>query len=125
MADRVALARLGMTLGAITAAVVLMAREAAEQRGLQPMGRLVAYSHAGVEPKYMGIGPVPAVRAVLDRAGLKVDDLAKWRGGPDGVRRRVGADSLTALARPRFVGARGPHWYGRLPLPANSPTFPP
>jgi acetyl-CoA C-acetyltransferase len=57
------------------AAVVLMERNAAEQRGLQPMGRLVAYSHAGVEPKYMGIGPVPAVRAVLDRAGLKVDDL--------------------------------------------------
>jgi acetyl-CoA C-acetyltransferase len=57
------------------AAVVLMERGAAEQRGLQPMGRLVAYSHAGVEPKYMGIGPVPAVRAVLDRAGLKVDDL--------------------------------------------------
>jgi acetyl-CoA C-acetyltransferase len=57
------------------AAVVLMARGVAEQRGLQPMGRLVAYSHAGVEPKYMGIGPVPAVRAVLDRAGLKVDDM--------------------------------------------------
>jgi acetyl-CoA C-acetyltransferase len=57
------------------AAVVLMERAAAEQRGLQPLARLVAYSHAGVEPKYMGIGPVPAVRAVLDRAGLKVDDL--------------------------------------------------
>jgi acetyl-CoA C-acetyltransferase len=57
------------------AAVVLMERSAAEQRGLRPMGRLVAYSHAGVEPEYMGIGPVPAVRAVLDRAGLKVDEL--------------------------------------------------
>jgi acetyl-CoA C-acetyltransferase len=57
------------------AAVVLMERSVAEQRGLQPMGRLVAYSHAGVEPKYMGVGPVPAVRAVLDRAGLKIDDL--------------------------------------------------
>jgi acetyl-CoA C-acetyltransferase len=57
------------------AAVALMERSAAEQRGLQPMGRLVAYSHAGVEPEYMGIGPVPAVRAVLDRAGLKLDEL--------------------------------------------------
>jgi acetyl-CoA C-acetyltransferase len=57
------------------AAVVLMSRRAAQERGLQPMGRLVAYSHAGVEPKYMGIGPVPAVRAVLDKAGLKVDDI--------------------------------------------------
>jgi acetyl-CoA C-acetyltransferase len=57
------------------AAVVLMERGAAERRGLQPMGRLVAYSHAGVEPQYMGVGPVPAVRAVLDRAGLKIDEL--------------------------------------------------
>jgi acetyl-CoA C-acetyltransferase len=57
------------------AAVVLMERRAAEGRGLRPLGRLVAYAHAGVEPKYMGIGPVPAVRAVLGRAGLGVDDL--------------------------------------------------
>jgi acetyl-CoA C-acetyltransferase len=57
------------------AAVVLMDREAAEQRGLEPLGRLVAYAHAGVEPKYMGIGPVPAVRKVLEKANLKVDDI--------------------------------------------------
>src|SRR5205807_4796369 len=47
----------------------------ASQRGLKPMGRLVAYAHAGVEPKYMGIGPVPAVKKVLDRANLTVKDL--------------------------------------------------
>jgi acetyl-CoA C-acetyltransferase len=57
------------------AAVVMMARGEAERRGLQPLARLVAYAHAGVEPKYMGIGPVPAVRAVLDRAKLGVGDL--------------------------------------------------
>jgi acetyl-CoA C-acetyltransferase len=57
------------------AAVVLMERRAAEERGLRPLGRLVAYAHAGVEPKYMGIGPVPAVRAVLDRAKLSLRDL--------------------------------------------------
>jgi len=57
------------------AAVVLADRDAAEARGLRPLGRLVAYAHAGVEPRYMGIGPVPAVRAVLDRSGLKVDDI--------------------------------------------------
>jgi acetyl-CoA C-acetyltransferase len=57
------------------AAVVLCDREVAEQRGLEPLGRLVAYAHAGVEPRYMGIGPVPAVRLVLDKAGLKVDDI--------------------------------------------------
>jgi acetyl-CoA C-acetyltransferase len=57
------------------AALVLMERRAAERRGLRPLGRLVAYAHAGVEPKYMGIGPVPAVRAVLQRAKLGIADL--------------------------------------------------
>jgi acetyl-CoA C-acetyltransferase len=57
------------------AAVVLMERGEAEQRGLQPLGRLVAYAFAGVEPKYMGIGPVPAVRNVLAKAGLTVEDM--------------------------------------------------
>ena len=49
--------------------------EFAERHGLSPLGRLVAYSHAGVEPRIMGMGPVPATRTVLDRAGLKVDDI--------------------------------------------------
>lgn len=57
------------------AAVVLMERGEAERRGLTPMGRLVAYSHVGVEPKYMGIGPVPAVKKVLDKAGMTLDDI--------------------------------------------------
>jgi acetyl-CoA C-acetyltransferase len=57
------------------AAVVLMERTAAERRGRRPLARLVAYAHAGVEPKVMGIGPVPAVRAVLKKAGLSVADL--------------------------------------------------
>lgn len=57
------------------AAVVLMERRAAEARGFQPLGRLVAYSHAGVDPKYMGIGPVPAVRALLERTGLSIADI--------------------------------------------------
>jgi acetyl-CoA C-acetyltransferase len=57
------------------AAVVLMERRAAEERGLKPMARLVGYAVAGVEPKYMGIGPVPAVRKALDRTGLSIDEL--------------------------------------------------
>src|SRR5438874_11967117 len=57
------------------AAVVLMEANEAQQRGLKPMGRLVAYAHAGVEPKYMGIGPIPAVRKVLERARLDVKDM--------------------------------------------------
>lgn len=56
-------------------AVVLMERKAAEKKGLKPIARLVAYAHAGVDPKYMGIGPVPAVKKVLERAGLKVGDM--------------------------------------------------
>ena len=57
------------------AAVVLMERELAERRGLQPLARLVGYSFAGVDPRYMGIGPIPAVRRLLDKTGLGVDDI--------------------------------------------------
>ena len=42
---------------------------------MKPLGRLIAYAHAGVEPEYMGIGPVPAVKAVLNKANLTVDDI--------------------------------------------------
>ena len=57
------------------AAVVLMEAGAARARGLAPLARLVGYAHTGVDPRYMGIGPVSATRAVLDRTGLSVADL--------------------------------------------------
>jgi acetyl-CoA C-acetyltransferase len=57
------------------AAVVLMERGLAAKRGLQPIGRLVDYSYAGVEPRYMGIGPVPAVQTLLKKTGLKIKDI--------------------------------------------------
>ncbi len=57
------------------AALVLMERAMAEKRGLQPMARLVSYGHAGVDPQFMGIGPIPAVQNVLKRAGLTVADM--------------------------------------------------
>jgi acetyl-CoA C-acetyltransferase len=57
------------------AAVLLMSREAAERQGVKPMARLVAYGHAGVDPMHMGIGPVPATRLALQRAGLSVGDI--------------------------------------------------
>jgi acetyl-CoA C-acetyltransferase len=57
------------------AAVMLMERGLAVKRGLQPLGRLVDYSFAGVDPKYMGIGPVPAVKALLKKTGLKLGDF--------------------------------------------------
>lgn len=56
-------------------ALVLMERRVAQERGAKPLGRIVAYGHAGVDPAYMGIGPVPATRRALERAGLSVSDL--------------------------------------------------
>ena len=57
------------------AALVLMESSAAEKRNLKPMARLVSYGHAGVDPKFMGIGPIPAVQHALRRANLKVSDF--------------------------------------------------
>jgi acetyl-CoA C-acetyltransferase len=57
------------------AAVLLMDRKSADQRGLKPLARLVSYAHAGVDPLYMGMGPVPATRIALQRAGVKIGDL--------------------------------------------------
>ncbi len=55
------------------AAIVMMEAEAAEKAGYQPIARLMDYTHSGVDPDYMGIGPVTAIRKLLDRTGL---DLA-------------------------------------------------
>jgi acetyl-CoA C-acetyltransferase len=58
------------------AAALVLANEAAVARlGLKPMARIVAYGHAGVDPNFMGMGPVPAVQAALARAGLSVSDM--------------------------------------------------
>jgi acetyl-CoA C-acetyltransferase len=57
------------------AAVVLASAAKVKALGLKPLARLVGYAHAGVEPAYMGIGPVPATRLVLKRTGLKIGDL--------------------------------------------------
>ncbi|RQH07085.1 beta-ketothiolase BktB [Paraburkholderia dinghuensis] len=57
------------------AAVLLMERKTAEARGHKPLARLVSYAHAGVDPRYMGIGPVPATRIALERAGLTIGDI--------------------------------------------------
>jgi acetyl-CoA C-acetyltransferase len=57
------------------AAVVLASRSFVSRGNLAPLGRLVGYGHAGVEPRIMGMGPVPAMRNVLDRTGLKLDEI--------------------------------------------------
>ena len=57
------------------AALVLATESAAAQAGLTPRARLIGYAHSGVRPEVMGIGPIPAVEALLARTGLTVDDF--------------------------------------------------
>ena len=57
------------------AAIVMMEAGAAKKAGAKPMARLVAYAHAGVDPEVMGLGPIPAVRRVFEKAGLKPSDM--------------------------------------------------
>jgi acetyl-CoA C-acetyltransferase len=57
------------------AAVVIASGEAVKRLGLTPMARIVSAGHSGVDPAYMGIGPVPATRRALDKAGLRVGDI--------------------------------------------------
>ena len=62
-------------IGDGAAAMVIASAEWATQRGLQPIGRLVSWGVAGVEPTHMGIGPAPASRLALDHAGLTLDEI--------------------------------------------------
>ncbi len=57
------------------AACVVASEAAAKAKGLKPLGRLVGWAFAGVEPKYMGIGPAPAIRKLLQKTGMKLDDV--------------------------------------------------
>ena len=57
------------------AAIVLASKEAVEKYGLKPMAKLVSWGQGGVDPKIMGVGPVPASRQALDKAGLKIEDM--------------------------------------------------
>jgi acetyl-CoA C-acetyltransferase len=54
---------------------VLASESFVARSGLTPLGKLVGYAHAGVEPRIMGMGPVPATNRVLDRTGVKVDEI--------------------------------------------------
>ncbi|HEU4522584.1 MAG TPA: thiolase family protein, partial [Thermoanaerobaculia bacterium] len=63
----------GVTDGA--ASMLVVSGTAVRRHGLQPMARVVGYAQAGVDPKVMGIGPVPATRKLLDETGLALDDI--------------------------------------------------
>jgi acetyl-CoA C-acetyltransferase len=57
------------------AAIVLTSADYAKKNNLRPIARLVAYAHAGVEPQVMGLGPIPAVKKVFEKSGLKPADM--------------------------------------------------
>ena len=57
------------------AAIVLASAEAVEKYGLKPMAKLISYGQGGVDPKIMGVGPVPASRQALSKAGLTIEDI--------------------------------------------------
>ena len=57
------------------AMLVLMSEQKANEQGLKPLGRLVGYARAGVEPSLMGTGPIPAVQQVFEKTGLTIDDM--------------------------------------------------
>lgn len=59
-------------------AVVVLSEQAVTRHGVTPMARIVAWTQAGVDPKVMGLGPVPAVRKLLERTGLAVGDIDLW-----------------------------------------------
>ena len=63
----------GITDGA--AAVMVLGEDRAEALGVEPMARVAGYASAGVDPAIMGIGPVPAIRKLLDRTGLSLEDI--------------------------------------------------
>ncbi|MEO8432462.1 MAG: thiolase family protein [Acidobacteriota bacterium] len=80
------------------AAVVVTSADRARERGVRPLGRLVSWGVVGVEPELMGIGPAPAARAALAKAGLEISDIDLWEineafaGQILGVVRELGLD---------------------------------
>jgi acetyl-CoA acetyltransferase family protein len=74
-ADGVVTAGNASGIGDGAAALVIASEDYAKKKGLKPMGRLVSWGLAGVDPKIMGIGPVPASRNALRRAGMSIDDM--------------------------------------------------
>ncbi len=57
------------------AAIIVMSKEKADELGIKPMAKVVSYASGGVDPKVMGLGPVPASRKALEKAGLTIDDI--------------------------------------------------
>ena len=75
------------------AALVLMTEAEAERRGLAPLGRIAAWAHAGVAPQVMGLGPIPASRNALERAGWQLGDVDLWE-----INEAFAAQSLAVIS---------------------------
>lgn len=65
-------------LNAGAAALLLMSEDNAKSKGLKPLARIISMGWAGVEPSIMGVGPVPASRMALEKAGMKIEDIDYW-----------------------------------------------
>jgi acetyl-CoA C-acetyltransferase len=65
-------------LNAAATSMVLMSKETARKKGIKPLGTLRSIGFAGVDPSIMGVGPVPASKKALEKAGLKVSDIDFW-----------------------------------------------
>jgi acetyl-CoA C-acetyltransferase len=82
-----------------------MSERVARERGLEPFGTVESHASVGVEPKIMGIGPVPAVRQALARAGLKLEDIDLFE-----LNEAFAAQSLAVLKELGIEGERiNPH----------------
>jgi len=75
------------------AALVLMDGARAARRGIAPLGRIVAWAHAGVDPQVMGLGPIPASRKALERAGWAIGDVDLWE-----INEAFAAQSLAVIS---------------------------
>ncbi len=88
------------------AALVLMDEAMARDRGLKPLGRIVSWAHAGVDPQVMGLGPIPASRRALERAGWTAESVDLWE-----VNEAFAAQSLAVIAElgldPQRVNVNG------------------
>jgi hypothetical protein len=98
------------------AALVLADGEYAKKRGLKPIGRLIGYAYAGVDPKYMGIGPVPAVQKLLKKTGFSLDDIDVFE-----VNEAFAAQALAVCRELNLLG--GPHQSQRQRYLAGPPHW--